>query len=88
MRTLVLTSPNMKGADVSAAQGALKHHGYYNDKIDALYGPITAAATRAAKWDLGYAEKNINSQFDDQLFLFLAGKAKPSCRIIVGVPPP
>jgi len=78
MRTLVLTSPNMKGADVSAAQGALKHHGYYTDKIDALYGPITAAATKAAKWDLGYAEKNINSQFDDQLFQFLANKAKPS----------
>lgn len=78
MRTLMLTSPNMKGADVSAAQTLLKKQGYYTDKIDALYGPISAAATKAAKWDLGYAEKNINSQFDDQLFQFLTGKAKPS----------
>ena len=78
MRTLVLTSPNMKGADVSAAQTLLKKQGYYTDKIDALYGPNTAAATKAAKWDIGYAEKNVDSEFNDTLSLLLSGKTKPT----------
>jgi cell wall-associated NlpC family hydrolase len=68
----------MKRPEVSAAQKLLKQKGYYTGKIDSIYGEASARATRSAKWDLGYAEKNINSQFDDQLFLFLSGKTKPS----------
>ena len=74
MKTLFLTSPNVKSADVSAAQSVLKDLGYYNGKMDGIYGEQSAAATRAAKWDLGYAEKNINSTFDDTLASFLLGK--------------
>lgn len=78
MKTLVLTSPNMKGVDVASAQTILKNLTYYNGKMDSIYGQETAAATRAAKWDLGYAQKNINSTFDQTLVMFLLGNKKPT----------
>lgn len=78
MKTLVLTSPNMKGVDVSKAQTILKNLGYYNGRIDGIYGQQTAAATRAAKWDLGYAEKNVNSSFGGVLLDFLIDLKKPT----------
>ena len=78
MKTLVLTSPNMKGVDVASAQTILKNLGYYNGKMDAIYGQQSAAATKAAKWDLGYAEKNVTSTFDDQLLNFLIDLSKPT----------
>jgi len=78
MSTLFLTSPNVKGAEVTAAQSLLKDLGYYNGKMDAVYGEQTAAATKAAKWDLGYAQKNINSTFDQTLVMFLLGNKKPT----------
>jgi hypothetical protein len=76
MITLKLTSPNMKRPEVSAAQKLLKQKGYYTGKIDSIYGEASARATRSAKWDLGYAEKNINSNFDTQFMLFLNGSTK------------
>jgi hypothetical protein len=78
MSTLFLTSPNVKGAEVTAAQSLLKDLGYYGGKMDAVYGEQTAAATKAAKWDLGYAQKNINSTFDQTLVMFLLGNKKPT----------
>ena len=78
MKTLVLTSPNVKGADVSGAQKLLKNAGYYSGEIDAVYGPETAVAAKAAKWDLGYADKDINGMFGDLLASFLIGTRKPS----------
>ena len=78
MKTLVLTSPNMRGVDVASAQTILKNLGYYNGKMDAVYGEQTAAATKAAKWDLGYAQKNITSFFDDTLLNFLIDLKKPT----------
>ena len=78
MSTLFLTSPNVKGAEATAAQSVLKDLGYYNGKMDGIYGEQTAAATRAAKWDLGYAKKNINSTFDQTLVMFLLGNKKPT----------
>ena len=78
MITLKLTSPNMKRPEVSAAQKLLKQKGYYTGKIDSIYGEASARATRSAKWDLGYAEKNINSNFDTQFMLFLNGTTKPT----------
>jgi len=78
MSTLFLTSPNVKGAEVTAAQSLLKDLGYYSGKMDAVYGEQTAAATKAAKWDLGYAQKNINSTFDQTLVMFLLGNKKPT----------
>ena len=78
MKTLVLTSPNMVGVDVASAQTILKNLGYYNGKMDAIYGQQSAAATKAAKWDLGYAEKNVTSVFDDALLNFLIDLKKPT----------
>jgi hypothetical protein len=78
MSTLFLTSPNVKGAEATAAQSLLKDLGYYGGKMDGIYGEQTAAATKAAKWDLGYAQKNINSTFDQTLVMFLLGKKKPT----------
>lgn len=75
----ILTSPNVKGADVSAAQSVLKDLGYYNGKMDGIYGEQSAAATRAAKWDLGYADKDINSTCDDTLIMYLLGKRIRRC---------
>lgn len=78
MKTLVLTSPNMVGVDVASAQTILKNLGYYNGKMDGIYGEQTGAATKAAKWDLGYAEKNVTSVFDDALLNFLIDLNKPT----------
>ena len=38
MKTLVLTSPNVKSADVSGAQKLLKNAGYYSGKVDGVSG--------------------------------------------------
>lgn len=77
MRTLVLTSPYMKGSDVLSAQKMLKRAGYYKSTLDSLYGPLSASATKAYKWDIGYAESDINGAFDDTVSAYLDGK-KPS----------
>ena len=73
MRTLRLTSPNMKGADVKEAQKSLRQ--YYKGRLDSVYGPKTALAVKQAKYDLGYAEKNITSAYDEQ-FVQYYSKAK------------
>lgn len=78
MITLKLTSPNMKRPEVSAAQKLLKQKGYYAGKIDSIYGEMSARGTRSAKWDLGYQEKNINSNYDDAFHGFLTGTKKQS----------
>jgi hypothetical protein len=78
MKTLVLTSPNMVGVDVNKAQTILKNLGYYNGKMDGIYGQQTAAATKAAKWDIGYAKKNVNSSFGGVLLDFLIDLKKPT----------
>ena len=78
MKMLVLTSPNMVGPDVVSAQTILKNLTYYNGKADGIYGQETAAATKAAKWDLGYAQKNVTSVFDDVLLNFLIDLKKPT----------
>ncbi len=73
MITLKLTSPSMKRPEVSAAQKLLKTMGYYTGKIDSIYGEASARATRNAKWDLGYQEKNINSNYDNVFHNYLLG---------------
>jgi len=78
MILLKLTSPNMKRPEVGAVQKILSAMGYYSGKIDSIYGEASASATKAAKWDIGYAEKNINGAFDDALYKFLTGASKPT----------
>jgi hypothetical protein len=50
--------------------------GYYTGKIDSIYGEASARATRTAKWEIGYAEKNIDGTFDEALYNFLIGLTK------------
>lgn len=79
MKTLVLTSPHMKGADVKAAQQLLVKHGYLHKKdADGDYGPVTANAAKAAKWDLGYKQSGCQPTFGSRLKAYLEGKAQPT----------
>lgn len=78
MKTLFLTSPNVTGSATRAAQILLRDKGYYHGKIDSIYGQQTGAAARAAKEDLGYQKKNINTEFGSVLSGFLDGTVKPS----------
>jgi hypothetical protein len=61
---------------VKKAQQRLAAAGYYGGKIDSIYGPVTAAATKHAKWALGYADNNVNSRYDQGLEEFLLGARK------------
>lgn len=79
MKTLVLTSPHMKGADVKAAQQLLAQHGYLAKKdVDSEYGPVTATAAKQAKWDLGYKATECKATFGARLAAYLSGKAEPT----------
>lgn len=76
MRTLKLTSPNMKGPDVKSAQKSLRK--YYTGKIDGVYGEATALATKQAKFMLGYRSNNIDSVYDTKFVKYLSGASKPT----------
>jgi hypothetical protein len=79
MNTLVLTSPHTKGAIVKAAQARLVKAGYLaKGDADGEYGPVTATAAKAAKWDLGYAAKDCHLTYGQQLDDLLSGKRKPN----------
>jgi len=78
MRTLVLTSPHMKGQDVKDAQKILKQSGYYHGKVDGDYGPVTGNAAAMAKWTIGYAEKKVTTTCGSSLIAFLTDKRKPT----------
>lgn len=60
-RLLKLTSPNMRGEDVSWAQWHLHRLGFLPDEseIDEIYGPKTDAAVRAAQKHYGIAVDGI-----------------------------
>ena len=70
MRTLILTTPPMKGEDVKKAQAKLKEFGLTVGK-SGVYDEQTARATSAAKYRLGYRDANINKAYDDGLHAFL-----------------
>jgi len=67
-RTLVLTSPNMKGTDVIRAQRAL----IVPD--DGEYGPVTAGAVAAWKRAIGYPDNAIDTTLAPQDLRYLLGK--------------
>jgi lysozyme family protein len=78
-RMLALANPNMTGADVSEAQHLLNVNKYGNfgaGTPDGDFGQVTAAATRAAKFALGYPQGQVNGVFGPQLKAFLDG-SKP-----------
>ena len=77
-RIIYLTDPYTKGAHVTAAQEKLHQNKYgrflkSKANIDGVYGPVTARATRRAKYLLGYPRKRINGSYGEQLNAYLAG---------------
>lgn len=69
----------MRGADVKAAQTELAAHGYLPKKsIDSAYGPVTANATKRARYRLGMRLVNVHERYDQTLDDFLSGKKKPT----------
>lgn len=78
MKTLGLTSPLMRGPDVRAAQKALKKNDYgsfYKGEVDAEFGPLTASASKDAKFWLGYEAANVRPGYGEALHEFLTNQA-------------
>lgn len=76
---LSLTSPHTKGKKVEEAQTLLAHNAYgrfLTAPADGDYGPLTAAATRRAKYWLGYANGSIDGNFGSTIHDILANKRK------------
>ncbi len=77
---LQLTNPHLTGAAVRDAQKLLTTNQFGNFQpgaIDGEFGPATAAATKAAKWALGYPAKACDGIFGARLAGFLGGKPLP-----------
>jgi len=73
-RDLVLASPNQRGTDVSYAQNLLANSRFHLDVdlgVKGVYDRKTAAATKRAKWLLGYPKTAVNETFGDTLELYL-----------------
>lgn len=77
-RILRLTSPYMRGHDVTAAQRALNKFGAWAGKEDGIFGPTTAAAAKQAKWMLGYPEKQCTQIYGQAIHDYLIGIKKPN----------
>jgi hypothetical protein len=80
-RVLHLTNPLMTGDDVKLAQSLLAANPYGSfgpGAPDGEYGPGTAAATKQAKWALGYADANCDTAFGPKLLGILQGDPLPS----------
>lgn len=76
MRTLSLTSPAMRGADVKTAQKTLKANNAWTGKIDGIFGEVTARGCAQAKYVLGYQSKNCTRTYDAELHSYLTGRKK------------
>jgi hypothetical protein len=77
-RKLTLTEPFLTGADVKAAQLALRINRFGIDfrpgRSDSRFGPKTADATRLAKFLLGYPRAEVNREFGPNLYGYLVPK--------------
>lgn len=82
-RTLTLTTPMMRGADVTRAQTILKTRGYFVGKTDGVFGEITGRACTDAKYALGYSAKETKPSYGPDLEAFLTGTRKltPAMRV-------
>jgi hypothetical protein len=84
---LVLTTPLIRGQRVKDAQWLLAGHNRWRDfhdpirtykgPIDGQYGPLTATATKRAKYLLGYVDNAINGQFGQQIYNYLTDTKLP-----------
>jgi peptidoglycan hydrolase-like protein with peptidoglycan-binding domain len=77
-RTLTLTTPMMRGADVTRAQTILKTRGHFVGKVDGVFGEVTGRACTDAKYTLGYAAKNVKPSYGPDLEAFLTRMRKPT----------
>src|SRR5438132_13863334 len=80
-RQLHLANPLMKGLDVAGAQRLLLENPYGSfpcGTADGEYGPATAAATKAAKFALGYPPAQVNGVFGPQLRAYLSNAPPPT----------
>lgn len=75
---LILTTPHMVGIPVRDAQylmaGNSRFKGlatYKDGDIDGAYGPITAAATKSARYWVGYPSAACNGVFNQTLYEYL-----------------
>lgn len=74
MRTLHLTTPLMHGDDVKKAQRLLAHSrfgDFHPGRDDGEYGEHSAAATRRAKYWLGYRHGHVNARYGEELAAYL-----------------
>jgi hypothetical protein len=84
---LILTTPPIRGQKVKDAQWRLAGHNRfqtfthpihpYEGRIDGVYGPATAAASRRAKFWLGYPEESIRGMFGQVIYDYLTDKELP-----------
>lgn len=86
-----LTSPYTHGTNVQEAQHQLQGHNrwdekFYNGPMDGVYGRKTAAATRRAKFYLGYPRDKVDGGtgdiFGDNLHGYLLGKGRPGHHLL------
>jgi peptidoglycan hydrolase-like protein with peptidoglycan-binding domain len=69
----------MKGADVKSAQRILTREGYLAAGLaDGVFGPVTGAACKKAKFKIGYALKDVVATYGSQLEAYLTGKRQPT----------
>lgn len=77
MKTLTLTSPFTTGANVSAAQSALRgnvfNQDYLRAAVDGAFGEATARACVRAKYWLGYPLEEQQPIYGDHLHSYLTG---------------
>lgn len=78
---LILTSPHIRGDRVRDAQFLLSGHTrfdglapYKDGELDGEYGPKTAAATKSAKFWLGYPAASCDRVFGQTLYEYLRTK--------------
>lgn len=85
-KALILTTPAITGKKVRDAQWLLAGHNVFQEdkpmslriatltgRIDGAYGPVTAGATKDAKFFLGYPTDQLNTAFGQTLYDYLTG---------------
>lgn len=77
-RTLRLASPLMRGEDVKDAQAQLARRGFMPGSIDGEFGPVSAGASKTAKYQLGYALRDVAPTYGPLLHAYLTGSKTPS----------
>jgi lysozyme family protein len=76
-RNLQLTNPYMTGPDVEEAQRLLAENPFGDfapGDADGEYGPVSADATKRAKFELGFPAAQVNRTFGPTLRAYLAGE--------------